>query len=187
MSARCPLQRRHTRYAICSQNRTDIFLNFEHPTQRGLNALPSSRASPPFQAPNIPALFCFSHRRVLPKKQFADPSSIPVSEPRPRCGRITSQTRTCLDPDVIVSRPRRADKSYFPRILDNQPIDIIKTKCLSRNHREACREPPRQKKSPHDSQIVIAISIGIAMLLADCSSAKPVFSPDNITIFAILM
>ena len=209
MSARCPLLRCHTRYAICSQNRTDIFLDFEHPTQRSLNALPNSRASPPFQAPNIPAFFCFSHRRVLPKKQFANPSSIPVSEPRPRCGRTMSQIRTCLAPDADVSRPRcgritsqtrtyhvpdagvsrprRADKSYFPRILDNQPIDIIKMEDLSRNHRETCREPPRQKKSPHDSQIVIAISIGIAMLLADCSSAKPVFSPDNITIFAILM
>ena len=31
MSAWCPLQRCHTRYAICSQNRTDIFLDFEHP------------------------------------------------------------------------------------------------------------------------------------------------------------
>ena len=107
--------------------------------------------------------------------------------PRPRHRRITSQMRTCLAPDVIVSRPRRADKSYFPRILDNQPIDIIKMKYLSRNHRETCREPPRRKKSPYDSQIAIAISIGIAILLADCSSAKPVFSPDNITIFAILM
>ena len=126
MSARCPLQRCHTRYAICSQNRTDIFLDFEHPTQCGLNALPSSIPPPPCQLPSIPSLFCFSHRRVLPKKQFADPSPMPVSEPRPRCGRITSQTRTCLDPDVIVSRPRRADKSYFPRILDNQPIGIVK-------------------------------------------------------------
>ena len=59
-------------------------------------------------------------------KQFANPSPMPVSEPRPRCGRTTPQTRTCLDPDVIVSRPRRADKSYFPRILDNQPIGIVK-------------------------------------------------------------
>lgn len=101
--------------------------------------------------------------------------------------RTTPQMRTYHVPDAGVSRPRRADKSYFPRILDNQPIDIIKMEDLSRNHRETCREPPRQKKSPHDSQIVIAISIGIAMLLADCSSAKPVFSPDNITIFAILM
>ena len=126
MSARCPLQRCRTRYAICSQNRTDIFLDFEHPTQRGLNALPSSRASPPFQAPNIPALFCFSHRRVLPKKQFADPSPMPVSEPRPRRGRITSQMRMYHVPDANVSRPRCADKSYFPRILDNQPIGIIK-------------------------------------------------------------
>ena len=106
MSARCPLQRCHTRYAICSQNRTDIFLNFEHPTQHGLNLLPNSRASPPFQAPNIPALFCFSHRHVLPETQFANPSPIPVSEPRPRCRRITSQMRTCLDPDASVSRPR---------------------------------------------------------------------------------
>ena len=31
MSARCPLLQCHTRYAICSQNRTDIFLDFEHP------------------------------------------------------------------------------------------------------------------------------------------------------------
>ena len=107
MSARCPLLQCHTRYAICSQNRTDIFLDFEHPTQRGLNALPSSRASPPFQAPNIPALFYFSHRRVLPETQFANPSPMPVSEPRPRCGRTTPQTRTCLDPDADVSRPRR--------------------------------------------------------------------------------
>ena len=105
-SARCPLQRCHTRYAICSQNRTDIFLDFEHPTQRGLNALPSSRASPPFQAPNIPALFCFYHRHVLPETQFANPSSIPVSEPRPRHRRITSQMRTYHVPDAGVSRPR---------------------------------------------------------------------------------
>lgn len=74
--------------------------------QRGLNPLPNSRASPPCQSPNIPALFCSSHRRVLPKKQFADPSSIPVSEPRPRCGRTMSQIRTCLAPDADVSRPR---------------------------------------------------------------------------------
>ena len=106
--------------------------------------------------------------------------------PRPRCRRVSTQMRAYHVPDAGVSRPRRADKSYFPRISDNQPIDIIKTKCLSRNHREACREPPRRKKSPYDSQIAIAISIGIAMLLADCSSAKPVFSPDNITIFAII-
>ena len=187
MSARCPLQRCHTRYAICSQNRTDIFLDFEHPTQRGLNALPSSRASPPFQAPNIPALFCFYHRHVLPETQFANPFSIPVSEPRPRHRRITSQMRTYHVPDAGVTRPRRADKSYFPRILDNQPIDIIKMKYLSRNHRKTYRRPPKRKKSPYDSQIAIAISIGIAMLLADCTSAKPVFSLDNITIFAILM
>ena len=105
---------------------------------------------------------------------------------RPRCGRISTQTRAYHVPDANVSRPRRADKSYFPRILDNQPIDIIKMKYLSRNHRETCREPPRRKKSPYDSQIAIAISIGIAMLLADCTSAKPVFSPDYI-IIAILM
>ncbi len=107
MSARCPLQRCHTRYAICSQNRTDIFLDFEHPTQRDLNALPSSRPPPPCQLPSIPSLFCFSYRRILPKNQFANPSPMPVSEPRPRCGRTTPQTRTCLDPDADVSRPRR--------------------------------------------------------------------------------
>ena len=81
---------------------------------------------PPCQLPSIPSLFCFSYRRILPKNQFANPSPMPVSEPRPRCGRITPQMRTCLNPDVIVSRPRRADKSYFPRILDNQPIGIVK-------------------------------------------------------------
>ena len=81
---------------------------------------------PPCQLPSIPALFCFSHRRVLPKKQFADPSPMPVSEPRPRCGRTTPQMRTYHVPDAGVSRPRRADKSYFPRILDNQPIGIVK-------------------------------------------------------------
>ena len=120
MSARCPLLRCHTRYAICSQNRTDIFLDFEHPTQRGLNALPSSRASPPFQAPNIPALFCFYHRHVLPETQFANPSSIPVSEPRPRCRRITSQMRTCLDPDADVSRPRRGRITSQTRRITSQ-------------------------------------------------------------------
>ena len=195
MSARCPLQRCHTRYAICSQNRTDIFLDFEHPTQRDLDALPSSMPPPPCQLPSIPSLFCFSYRRILPKNQFANPSlcqsanHVPdAGVSRPRCGRVSPQMRTYHVPDAGVSQPRRADKSYFPRILDNQPIDIIKMEDLSRNYRETCREPPRQKKSPHDdSQIAIAISIGIAMLLADCSSAKPVFSPDNITIFAILM
>ena len=106
MSARCPLQRCHTRYAICSQNRTDIFLDFEHPTQCGLNALPSSMPPPPCQLPSISSLFCFSYRHILPKNQFANPSPMPVSEPRPRCGRITSQMRTCLDPDASVSRPR---------------------------------------------------------------------------------
>ena len=194
MSARCPLQRCHTRYAICSQNRTDIFLDFEHPTQRGLNALPSSM--PPLLAnfQVYPAFFAFPtgafcrkiNSPIHPLCQSANHAP-DADAPRPKRGRVSTQTRTYHVPDAGVSRPRRADKSYFPRILDNQPIDIIKTKCLSRNHREACREPPRQKKSPHDSQIVIAISIGIAILLADCSSAKPVFSPDNITIFAILM
>ena len=172
-----------------------IFLwNFEHPTQRGLNPLPNLRPSPPFQAPNIPAFFAFStgaccrksNSPIRPLCQSTNHAP-DADAPRPRRGRVSTQMRTYHVPDAGVSRPRRADKSYFPRILDNQPIDIIKTKCLSRNHREACREPPRQKKSPHDSQIVIAISIGIAILLADCSSAKPVFSPDNITIFAILM
>ena len=115
MSARCPLQRCNTRYAICSQNRTDIFLDFEHPTQRGLNALPSSMPPPPCQLPSIPSLFCFSYRLILPKNQFANPSPMPVSEPRPRCGRITSQTRTCLDPDAGVSRPRRGRVSTQTR------------------------------------------------------------------------
>ena len=125
MFARCPLQRCRTRL-LFAQKRAEIFLDFEHPTQHGLNPLPNLRASPPFQAPNIPALFCFFHRRVLPKKQFADPSPMPVSEPRPRYGRTTPQMRTYHVPDAGVSRPRRADKSYFPRILDNQPIGIIK-------------------------------------------------------------
>lgn len=44
---------------------------------------------------------------------------------RPRCGRITPQIRSCHVPDANVSRPRGADKSYFPRILDNQPIGIM--------------------------------------------------------------
>ena len=194
MSARCPLQRCHTRYAICSQNRTDIFLNFEHPTQRGLNALPNSRASPPFQAPNIPALFAFptgaccrkSNSPIRPLCQSAN-HALDADAPRPRCGRITSQTRAYHVPDAGVSRPRRADKSYFPRILDNQPIDIIKMKYLSRNHRKTYRRPPRRKKSPYDSQIALAISIGIAMLLTGRSSAKPVFLPGYIIIIAILM
>ena len=100
MSARCPLQRCHTRYAICSQNRADIFLDFEHPTQRGLNALPSSMPPPPCQLPSIPSLFCFSYRRILPKNQFANPSLCQSANhapdadvSRPRRGRVSSQTR----------------------------------------------------------------------------------------------
>ena len=153
---------------------------------QGRPHLSKPQTYPPFFA--FPTGACCQKRNspIRPLCQSANHAP-DADAPRPRCGRITPQTRACLDPDVIVSRPRRADKSYFPRILDNQPIDIIKTKCLSRNHRETCREPPRRKKSPYDSQIAIAISIGIAMLLADCTSAKPVFSPDNITIFAILM
>ena len=74
--------------------------------QRGLNPLPNSRASPPCQSPNIPALFCSSHRRVLPKKQFANPSPMPVSEPRSRCRRTTPQTQSYHVPDANVSRTR---------------------------------------------------------------------------------
>lgn len=94
--------------------------------QRGLNPLPNSRPSPPFQSPSNPSLFCFFHRHVLPETQFANPSSMPVSEPRPRHRRITPQTRSYHAPDSNVSHPRGVDKSYFPCILDNQPIGIIK-------------------------------------------------------------
>lgn len=101
--------------------------------QRGLNPLPNSRPSPPFQSPSNPSLFCFFHRHVLPETQFANPSSMPVSEPRPRHRRITPQTRSYHVPDAVVSRPRferitsqRRRQVYFPCILDNQPIGIIK-------------------------------------------------------------
>lgn len=74
--------------------------------QRGLNPLPNSRPSPPFQSPSNPALFCFFHRHVLPGTQFANPPPIPVSAPRPRRGRITPQIRLYHVPDANVSRPR---------------------------------------------------------------------------------
>lgn len=74
--------------------------------QRGLNPLPNSRPSPPFQAPTIPSLFRFSHRHVLPETQFANPSPMPVSEPRSRHRRITPQTRSYHVPDSVVSHPR---------------------------------------------------------------------------------
>ena len=154
---------------------------------QGRPHLSKPQTYPPFFA--FPTGACCQKRNSPFRPLYQSANHAPNADaPRPRRGRVSTQMRTYHVPDAGVSRPRRADKSYFPRILDNQPIDIIKTKCLSRNHREACREPPRQKKSPHDdSQKAIAISIGIAMLLADCTSAKPVFSPDNITIFAILM
>ena len=109
MSARCPLLRCHTRYAICSQNRTDIFLNFEHPTQCGLNALPSSMPPPPCLLPSIPSLFCFSYRRILPKNQFANPSPMPVGESRPRDERTTDERRANHGRETNVSRPVCAD------------------------------------------------------------------------------
>ena len=153
---------------------------------QGRPHLANPQTYPPFFALPTGACYRKSNSPIRPLYQSANHAP-DADAPCPRYGRVSPQMRTYHVPDAGVSRPRRADKSYFPRILDNQPIDIIKMEDLSRNHRETCREPPRQKKSPHDSQIVIAISIGIAMLLADCSSAKPVFSPDNITIFAILM
>ena len=153
---------------------------------QGRPHLSKPQTYPPFFA--FPTGACCQKRNSPFRPLYQSANHAPDADaPRPRCGRVSTQMRTYHVPDAVVSRPRRADKSYFPRILDNQPIDIIKMEDLSRNYRETCREPPRQKKSPHDSQIVIAISIGIAMLLADCSSAKPVFSPDNITIFAILV
>ena len=93
--------------------------------QRGLNPLPNSRPSPPFQSPSNPALFRFFHRHVLPETQFANPSPMPVSAPHSRHRRITPQIRSYHVPDSNVSRPRGVDKSYFPRILDNQPIGIM--------------------------------------------------------------
>lgn len=118
MSARCPLQRCHTRYAICSQNRTDIFLDFEHPTQCGLNALPSSM--PPLLANSqvYPAFFAFPtgifcrkiNSPIHPLCQSAN-HALDADVSRPRCGRVSTQMRACLDPDAGVSRPRRADKS----------------------------------------------------------------------------
>ena len=133
MSARCPLQRCHTRYAICSQNRTDIFLDFEHqpnaastpcPVQ-GRPHLSKPQTYPPFFA--FPTGACCQKRNSPIRPLCQSANHAPDADvSRPRRGRITSQTRTCLDPDVIVSRPRRADKSYFPRILDNQPIGIVK-------------------------------------------------------------
>ena len=106
-----------------------------------LNTLPNAASTPcPVQCHPLlansqvyPAFFAFPtgafcrkiNSPIHPLCQSANHAP-DADAPRPRCGRITSQTRTCLDPDVIVSRPRRADKSYFPRILDNQPIGIVK-------------------------------------------------------------
>ena len=104
--------------------------------QRGLNPLTNSRASPPCQAPNIHALFCFSHRRMLPKKQFADPSSIPVSEPRPRCRRTMSQIRTCLDPDALTSLIFRASLIINLLILSKWKISVVTTGKLVGNLRD---------------------------------------------------
>ena len=197
-SAKCP------RGAPCSDATLACYLLKNEPKFSWiLNTLPNAASTPcPIQGrPHLskpqtyPPFFAFptgaccrkSNSPIRPLCQSTN-HALDADAPRPRCGRVSPQMRTYHVPDAGVSQPRRADKSYFPRILDNQPIDIIKMEDLSRNYRETCREPPRQKKSPHDdSQIAIAISIGIAMLLADCTSAKPVFSPDNITIFAILM
>ena len=153
---------------------------------QGRPHLSKPQTYPPFFA--FTTGMCCQKRNSPIRPLYQSANHVPDTDvSRPRRGRVSTQTRACLDPDAGVSRPRRADKSYFPCILDNQPIDIIKMKYLSRNHRKTYRRPPRRKKSPYDSQIALAISIGIAMLLADCTSAKPVFSPDNITIFAILM
>ena len=112
MSARCPLQRCHTRL-LFAQKRAEIFLDFEHPTQRGLNPLPNLRASPPSKPQATPAFFAFptgmccrkSNSPIRPLCQSAN--HVPDADvSRPRCRRITSQMRTCLDPDASVSRPR---------------------------------------------------------------------------------
>ncbi len=100
MSARCPLQRCHTRYAIYSQNRTDIFLDFEHPTQRGLNPLPSSM--PP---PSLPTSKYTQPFLLFPQARAAEKSirqSIPYASQR-----TTPQMRTYHVLDADVSRPRR--------------------------------------------------------------------------------
>ena len=36
-----------------------------------------------------------------------------TSVPRPRCVRVTSQVRSCLDPDAFVSRPAFAESHYL--------------------------------------------------------------------------
>ena len=92
---------------------------------QGRPHLSKPQTYPPFFAFPTDAFCRKSNSPIRPLCQSAHHAP-DADAPRPRCGRITSQTRACLDPDVIVSRPRRADKSYFPRILDNQPIGIVK-------------------------------------------------------------
>ena len=106
-----------------------------------LNTLPNAASTPcPVQGrPHLskpqtyPPFFTFptgaccrkSNSPIRPLCQSANHAP-DADAPRPRCRRVSTQMRTYHVPDVIVSRPRRADKSYFPRILDNQPIGIVK-------------------------------------------------------------
>ena len=59
------------------------------------------------------------------------PTPMPVGEHRPRCERTTSQIRSCLGPDAVVSRPRFGRASAQMRrqvlipIIDNQLIGFV--------------------------------------------------------------
>ncbi len=106
-----------------------------------LNTQPNAASTPcPIQCHPLlansqvyPAFFAFptdafcrkSNSSIHPLCQSANHAP-DADAPRPRCGRVSTQMRTYHVPDAGVSRPRRADKSYFPRILDNQPIGIVK-------------------------------------------------------------
>lgn len=108
--------------------------------QRGLNPLPNSRPSPPFQAPSNPSLFCFFHRHVLPETQFANPSSMPVSAPHSRHRRITPQIRLYHVPEAQTSLIFRAFLIINLLVLWNRGYTAffskaIKMKYLSRNYK----------------------------------------------------
>ena len=87
----------------------------------------------------------YASQRTTPQMRTHHAPDADVS--RPRCGRITSQTRACLDPDALTSLIFRASLIINLLILSKWKISVVTTGKLvgnlrdKRNHHTTPRKP----------------------------------------------
>ena len=74
---------------------------------------------------NASALVPYASQRTTPQMRTYHVPDADVS--RPRCGRITSQTRACLDPDALTSLIFRASLIINLLILSKRNVSVVTT------------------------------------------------------------